>query len=58
MLLLRAFAVWFVIIAVGAVHGVLRGLLLAPLVGDLPARQMGVPIGSLFVFAVAYVCIG
>jgi hypothetical protein len=28
-------------------------ILLVPLVGDLPARQIGVPIGSLLVFAVA-----
>jgi hypothetical protein len=33
------------------------GLLLVPLVGDLPARQSGVPIGSLLIFAVSYVCI-
>ncbi len=57
MILLRAFAVWFVIVAAETVHGVLRGLLLVPLVGDLPARQIGVPIGSLLVFAVACVCI-
>jgi hypothetical protein len=29
-------------------------MLLVPLVGDLPARQIGVPIGSLLVFAVAF----
>jgi hypothetical protein len=57
MTLLRAFAVWFVIVAAETVHGVLRGLLLVPLVGDLPARQIGVPVGSLLVFAVAYLCI-
>jgi hypothetical protein len=56
-LLFRAFLVWLVIIAVETVHGVLRGLLLAPFVGDLPARQIGVPIGSLLIFAVAYLFI-
>src|SRR5262249_30840262 len=54
--LLRAFAVWLAIITVETVHGVLRGLLLVPLVGDLPARQVGVPIGSLLLFAVACLC--
>jgi hypothetical protein len=54
MVLLRAAPVWLVIIAAETVHGVLRGLLLVPLVGDLPARQLGVPVGSLLVFAVAY----
>jgi hypothetical protein len=53
----RAVVVWLVIIAAETVHGVLRGVLLVPLVGDLPARQIGVPIGSLIVLAVAYLCI-
>ncbi len=54
MLLLRAFAVWVVIMAAETVHGVVRGMLLVPLVGDLPARQIGVPIGSLLIFGIAY----
>lgn len=57
MFLLRAFAVWLVVIGVETVHGVLRTLLLVPLVGDLPARQIGVLIGSLLIFAVAYLFI-
>jgi hypothetical protein len=56
-LLLRAFTVWLVIISVETVHAVMRRLLLVPLVGDLPARKIGVPIGSLLIFAVAYFCI-
>ena len=57
MLLLRAVAVWLVNFAAETVHGVLRGLLLVPLVGDRPARQIGVPNGSLIVVAVAYLFI-
>lgn len=53
-LLLRAFLVWLVIIAAETIHGVLRGLLLVPLVGDLPARQIGVFVGSLLILTVAY----
>ena len=56
-LLLRAFAVWLVIIAVETIHGILRTMLLVPLVGDLPARQIGVPIGSLLILAVACFCV-
>jgi hypothetical protein len=56
-LLLRDFAVWLVLIAVETVHGILRTMLLVPLVGDLPARQIGVPIGSFLIFAVACLCI-
>ena len=57
MLLLRSVAVWLVVIAAETVHGVLRGLLLVPLVGDLTARQIGVPIGTLIILAVASLCI-
>lgn len=56
-LLLRAWLVWLVVIAAETAHGVLRGLLLVPLVGDLPAQQIGVPVGSLLVLAVAYLFI-
>lgn len=54
----RAFLVWLFIIAAETVHGVLRRLLLVPLVGDLPARQIGVLIGVLLILAVAYHCVG
>jgi hypothetical protein len=56
-LLLRAFAAWLVTIAFETVHGILRTMLLVPLVGDLPARQIGVPIGSLLILAVACLCV-
>jgi hypothetical protein len=54
MLLLRASIVWLVMIAVETIHGILRTLFLVPLVGDLPARQIGVPIGVLLVFLIAF----
>ncbi len=57
MVQIRAFLVWLVIIAAETVHGILRGVLLVPVVGDLPARQLGVLIGSLLIFAVAYLFI-
>jgi len=53
MLLRRTLTVWLVIIGVETVHGVLRQLLLTPLVGDLRARQIGVFIGSAIILAVA-----
>ena len=49
----RALVVWLVIMTAETVHGVLRQLLLVPLVGDLPARQIGVGVGSLIVLGVA-----
>lgn len=39
------------------IHGVVRTVLLVPLVGDLPARQIGVLVGSLLVLAVACLCV-
>lgn len=53
-MLLRAFLVWLIIIGVETIHGVLRMLLLVPLVGDFRARQVSVLTGSLLIFGVAY----
>jgi hypothetical protein len=49
----RAFAVWLVIIVAESAHGALRQLFLTPIVGDLRARQVGVLVGSLIIFAIA-----
>lgn len=54
MYLLRASAVWLVIVAVESAHGTLRELYLAPLVGDFRARQISVFTGSLLILGVAY----
>jgi hypothetical protein len=40
MYLWRAFLVWLVIIFAESVHGALRQILLAPLIGDFPARRI------------------
>jgi hypothetical protein len=50
----RAVAVWLLIIAVESVHGTIRQLFVAPAIGDLPARQLGVATGSLLILAVAW----
>lgn len=50
----RVLAVWLVIAVVESVHGTLRQLFLAPLVGDLPARQVGVFTASLLILLVAW----
>jgi hypothetical protein len=57
MFLLRAFAVWLVIIGVETVHGILRTLLLVPLIGDFPARRVSILPGALLIFVVAYLLI-
>jgi hypothetical protein len=57
MLMFRAFAVWLVIILAESVHGTLRTLYLAPLVGDFRARQISFFTGMLLIFAVAFLFI-
>ncbi len=53
----RALAAWLLIVAAETVHGTLRQLFLAPAIGDLPARQIGVLVGSLIIFVVAWLTI-
>lgn len=50
--LTRTLTVWLLIIVAETIHGVLRGLFLVPVVGDLRARQIGVVIGSLIILAI------
>jgi hypothetical protein len=42
LLAMRAFAVWLLLIAAEVVHGIVRTLVLTPVVGDFRARQLGV----------------
>jgi hypothetical protein len=50
--LTRAIGIWLTLIAVESVHGVMRRLFLEPRLGDLPARQAGVVIGSVLIILV------
>jgi hypothetical protein len=51
--LVRAVMVWLLLIGVETVHGILRPIFLAPLVGDLSARGITVFTGSLLILIVA-----
>lgn len=53
-MLLKGILVWLAIIAAETIHGILRGLFLTPYLGDMPARQIGVLIGSLLIIVIAY----
>lgn len=53
-MLVRAFLAWLLILGLEVLHGTARTLWLMPLVGDLRARQIGVPVGSLLVLLVAW----
>jgi hypothetical protein len=49
----RAFIAWLAIVLAESIHGALRQIYLAPVLGDLPARQVGVLIGSAIIFVIA-----
>jgi hypothetical protein len=49
----KALVVWLAIILAESVHGTLRTLYLAPLMGDASARRLGVLIGSVLIVAIA-----
>ena len=52
----RALLFWLLLIAVEVLHGMLRRLLLVPMIGDLPARQVGVFVGSALILALTTIC--
>lgn len=54
----RALIAWLLIIVAESLHGTLRQLLLAPLIGDFRARQVSVFTGSVFILLIAYALIG
>jgi hypothetical protein len=49
----RGIAVWSVLISAEIKHGIARGILLRPYMGDLWTRQIGVFSGSVIFFAIA-----
>lgn len=51
----RGLAIWFVIAAAETIHGILRRLLLEPMMGDMPARQASVFTGSVIILAISFV---
>ena len=54
MYIFRAFAVWLLIVFAESVHGTLRQLFLAPLVGDFSARRISFFIAVLLIFLITY----
>jgi hypothetical protein len=55
--LVRAAVVWMLLMAAEVVHGIARTLWLAPLVGDLRARQIAVFSGSLLILSIVSITI-
>ena len=50
----RAIMVWMAFMLAETAHGLLRELFIAPEIGALRARQIGIPVGCVLVFAVAW----
>jgi hypothetical protein len=55
MIFLRSLAIWLLLIAAELLHGIARGVFLAPHVGIFRSNQIGVFTGSLIILAVALV---
>ena len=53
----KVLAVWLMIVVAESIHGILRQLWLTPLLGDLPARQIGILVGSGIIFAITWLSI-
>ena len=53
----KALVVWVLIVIAETIHGIIRQLLIAPALGDLPARQVGVVTGSVIIIVIAWACI-
>ena len=54
MYLLRAFSVWLIIIVAESIHGTIRQVFLAPVVGDFTARRIAVFSGMILIFLITY----
>jgi hypothetical protein len=50
----RATLAWMLIILLESVNGTIREIFIAPVLGDLRARQLGVPVACVIVFLVAW----
>jgi hypothetical protein len=57
MFILRGFIVWLFIVFAEIIHGMLRGIILVPVVGDLRSRQIGVFTGSIIILMITFACI-
>lgn len=52
-LIFRAFIIWLLIALIETLHGILRARFLAPKVGDLRSRQLGVFSGCALIFGLS-----
>lgn len=53
MILIRALTIWLLIILVESVHGAIRQILIAPLIGDFQARRLSVFSGMFLILMIS-----
>lgn len=53
----RAFLAWLFIAVAESVHGILRRIFVLPLLGDLRAHQVGILVGCIIIFVIAWATI-
>ena len=55
--IIRSLAVWLLIIVAEILHGILRAIVLVPMVGEFRSNQIGVFTGSAIIVVIAYLTI-
>jgi hypothetical protein len=50
----RAFLAWLTIAVAESIHGILRRIFLLPVLGDLGAHQVGLLVGCIIIFLIAW----
>jgi hypothetical protein len=55
--MVRGLLIWLLIMLVETLHGVLRGMLLAPRLGDVAAARIGWPVAALLVIGITLLTI-
>jgi hypothetical protein len=53
-IVMRSIAIWLVLICAEILHGILRAIVLVPLVGEFRSNQIGVFSGSAIILVIAY----
>ncbi len=56
-IIIRAIAIWLILIVAEILHGIARGLFLVPQVGEFRSNQIGVFTGSVVILVIATVCV-
>jgi hypothetical protein len=56
-IVLRSLTIWLILICAEIMHGILRAIVLVPIVGEFRSNQIGVFTGSAIILVIAYLTI-